>query len=145
MEKILISACLIGDKTRYDGKSSYHPLVKELLKKYELIPFCPEVEGGLPTPRKPSEIIEDKVMMSNGKDVTKNYTLGAEKALNICKALNIKIAILKDGSPSCGSKKIHDGKFTGHTISGNGVTTKLLRKHHIEVLSEEDIEAFLNN
>ena len=85
MEKILISACLVGDKTRYDGKSNYHPLIKELLQKYELVPFCSEVEGGLKTPRKPSEIIKDKVINSEGVDVTKNYKAGAELALNICK------------------------------------------------------------
>ena len=87
MEKILISACLVGDKVRYDGKGQYHPLIKELLEKYELVPFCPEVEGGLPTPRIPSEIYKGRVINKEGKDVTKQFKEGAELALNICKYL----------------------------------------------------------
>ena len=143
MEKILISACLIGDKTRYDGKSSYHPLIKDLLTKYELVPFCSEVEGGLGVPRKPSEIIKDKVINSEGKDVTKNYLKGAELALNICKYLNIKVAILKDGSPACGVHEIHDGSFKNRKIKGMGITASLLSKNGIKVISEDEIETLL--
>lgn len=145
MEKILISACLIGDKTKYDGKSNYHPLVKELLEKYELVPFCPEVEGGLPTPRQPSEIQKDKVVSAVGKDVTKNFKDGASKALMICHYLGIKTAILKDGSPSCGLNQIYDGTFSGKKIKGSGITAQLLIKNGIRVLSENDIEDFLTN
>ena len=143
MEKILISACLIGDKTRYDGKSNYHPLIKELLQKYELVPFCSEVEGGLKTPRKPSEIIKDKVINSAGEDVTKNYRKGAELALNICKYCNIKIAILKDGSPACGVHQIHDGHFNGRKIKGMGITASLLASNGIKVISEDEIDTLL--
>lgn len=145
MEKILISACLIGDKTKYDGKSNYHPLVKELLEKYELVPFCPEVEGGLPTPRQPSEIVKDKVMSAQGKDVTNNFKSGASKALMICQYLGIKTAILKEGSPSCGLNQIYDGTFTGRKIKGSGITAQLLIKNGIKVISENDIEDFLAN
>ena len=144
MEKILISACLIGDKTRYDGHSNYSPLIKELLEKYELVPFCSEVEGGLPVPRKPSERKGDKVFNIEGKDVTKNYLKGAELALNICKYLDIKIAILKDGSPACGVHQIHDGNFSGRKIKGMGVTASLLAKNGIKVLSEDEIESLLH-
>ena len=144
MEKILISACLIGDKTRYDGHSNYSPLIKDLLEKYELVPFCSEVEGGLPTPRKPSERKGDRVINIEGKDVTKNYLKGAELALNICKYLNIKIAILKDGSPACGVHEIHDGNFKGHKIKGMGVTASLLVKNGIKVISEKEIESLLD-
>ena len=143
MEKILISACLIGDKTRYDGKSNYHPLIKKLLEKYELVPFCSEVEGGLSIPRKPSEIVKDKVMSVDGKDITKNYQKGAEKALNICKYLDIKVAILKDGSPACGVHQIHDGKFSGKKIKGMGITASLLSRNGIRVISEDEIETLL--
>lgn len=143
MEKILISACLIGDKTRYDGRSNYNPLIKDLLEKYELVPFCSEVEGGLSVPRKPSEIVKDKVMSIDGKDVTKNYQNGAEKALNICKYLDIKIAILKDGSPACGVHEIHDGKFSGKKIKGMGITASLLARNGIKVISEAEIETLL--
>ena len=144
MEKILISACLVGDKTRYDGKSNYHPLVKQLLEKYELVPFCSEVEGGLSIPRKPSEIVKDKVINKDGKDVTRNYVSGAQKALNICKYLDIKIAILKDGSPACGVHEIHDGNFKGRKIKGMGVTASLLSKSGIKVISEDEIETLLD-
>ena len=118
MEKILISACLVGDKVKYDGHSNYNEKVKLLLDKYELVPFCPEVEGGLSIPRKPSERVKDRVKMENGKDVTKNFERGAELALNICLYLGIKIAILKEGSPSCGSHKIYDGTFSHKLIDG---------------------------
>lgn len=144
MVKILISACLVGDKTRYDGKCNYHPLVKELLEKYELVPFCSEVEGGLSIPRTPSEIKGDRVINKAGKDVTRNYQAGAEKALNICKYLDIKIAILKDGSPACGVHQIHDGNFTGRKIKGMGITASLLSKNGIKVISEDEIQTLLD-
>ena len=143
MEKILISACLVGDKCKYDGHTNYTPLIKDLLEKYELVPFCPEVEGGLPTPRKPSERKGDKVINNAGKDVTRNFQLGAEKALNICKYLNIKIAILKENSPSCGVNQIYDGNFKNKLIKGEGVTTELLRKNGITVYTENQIEELL--
>ena len=145
MEKILISACLIGDKTRYDGKSNYHPLVKQLLEKYELVPFCPEVEGGLKTPRQPSEIVKGQVINSYGKDVTKYFKEGASKALMLCQYLQIKTAILKESSPSCGLNEIHDGTFSGRKIKGSGITAQLLIKNGIRVISENDIEEFLTN
>ena len=144
MEKILISACLVGDKTRYDGKSNYHPLVKELLEKYELVPFCSEIEGGLSVPRIPSEIKNERVVNQKGKDVTRNYPLGGEKALNICKYLDIKIAILKDGSPACGVHQIHDGNFTGKKTKGMGITASLLSKNGIKVISEDEIQTLLD-
>ena len=143
MEKILISACLIGDKCKYDGHTNYTPEYQKLLEKYELVPFCPEVEGGLPTPRKPSERKGDRVINNVGKDVTKQFQAGAEKALNICKYLNIKIAVLKENSPSCGSNKIYDGNFKNKLIKGEGVTTELLRKNGITVYTESQIEELL--
>ena len=143
MEKILISACLVGDKVKYDGHSNYNEKVKLLLEKYELVPFCPEVEGGLPTPRHPSERIKDRVKMDNGKDVTKNFDKGAELALNICLYLGIKTAILKEGSPSCGSHKIYDGTFSHKLKGGQGVTAELLERKGIKVISEEEIDTLL--
>ena len=143
MKKILISACLVGDKVRYDGHTNYNPLYKELLEKYELVPFCPEVEGGLSIPRDPSEIQGDKVVSSKGRDVTRQFLSGAEKALAICRYLNIEIAILKDGSPSCGVHEVHDGSFTGKKISGQGKTAELLTKNGITVYSEKEIEELL--
>ena len=140
MKKILISACLIGDKVNYKGQGKYNPLVEKLKAKYLLVPFCPEVEGGLSIPRLPSEIRGNKVIHNNGVDVTKEFNLGASKALQNCKALNIKIAVLKENSPSCGSHQIHDGLFRDQLINGEGITTRLLRANNIEVFSENEIE-----
>ena len=143
MEKILISACLIGDKCKYDGHTNYTPAYQQLLEKYELVPFCPEVEGGLSTPRKPSERKGDRVINNVGKDVTKQFVEGAQKALNICKYLDIKIAILKENSPSCGSHQIYDGNFNNKLVKGEGVTAELLRKNGITVYTESQIEELL--
>ena len=143
MEKILISACLVGDKCRYDGKDNSNPLIKELLEYYELVPFCPEVEGGLKTPRDPSEIKNGKVISNKGRDVTHQFETGAELAYNICMYLGIKIAILKDNSPSCGSTAIYDGSFKSRLIKGIGVTTKYLQDRGIKVIPDTEIESFL--
>ncbi len=145
MEKILISACLVGDKVKYDGYSNYNEKIKLLLEKYELVPFCPEVEGGLHTPRKPSERVKDRVKMQDGRDVTRQYEKGAELAANICLYLGIKIAILKENSPSCGSHKIYDGSFSHKLVDGQGVTAELLRKKGIKVISEDEIDTLLTD
>ena len=102
MEKILVSACLLGDKTRYDGKDNAVEGLLGLLKFYELVPFCPEVEGGLKTPRRPAEIHYGRVFRDDGVELTRQYDLGAKKALSLCKFLGIGKAILKESSPSCG-------------------------------------------
>ncbi len=143
MKKILISACLIGDKVNYKGEGKYQPSVKKLLEKYELVPFCPEVQGGMSIPRKPSEIRGDKVIHEDGTDVTENFNSGARKALNLCKALNIKIAVLKENSPSCGTHFIHDGLFQDRLIPGLGVTAKLLKENGITVYSEKEIDILI--
>lgn len=143
MKKILISACLVGDKTRYDEKSNYDPLVKSLMERYELVPFCPEVEGGLPTPRDPSEIVKDKVFMKDGRNVTRNFMKGAELAWNICNYLGIDIAILKDGSPSCGVHEVYNGKFENKKIKGKGITTAYLISKGVRVISESELEEFV--
>lgn len=143
MEKILISGCLIGDKVRYDGKSNYNPKIQDLLEKYELVPFCPEVEGGLSIPRIPCERYNDKVINKEGKNVTKYFEKGADLALNICQYLGIRIAILKENSPSCGTKKVYNGKFEGKLIPGEGITAELLKRKGIKVISEEEIDSLL--
>ena len=143
MEKILISACLIGDNCKYDGGNNLNPHIESLLEKYELIPFCPEVEGGLPIPRTASEQRGDYVVMQDEKDVTRNFELGARKALMLCLYLKIKIAVLKERSPSCGTHQIYDGSFTGKKIDGMGVTARLLKENGIKVYSEDEIEQLL--
>ena len=143
MEKILISACLVGDNCKYNGGNNLNPQIEALLEKYELIPFCPEVEGGLSIPRNPSEIKGDRVVMNNDKDVTREYELGARKALMLCLYLKIKIAVLKERSPSCGTHQIHDGSFSNKLIDGMGVTARLLKENGIKVYSEEEISQLL--
>lgn len=142
-EKILISACLIGDKVKYDGKTNLSPYIQELLEKYELIPFCVEVEGGLSIPRIPSERRREKVINKKGKDVTKYFNRGVDLAINIVNYLGIKIAILKEFSPSCGVKEIYDGSFNNRKKKGAGVLTEALLKRGIKVISSEDIASFL--
>jgi len=143
MEKILISACLIGDNVKYNGGNNLTPKLDALLEKYELIPFCPEVEGGLPTPRSPAERVGDNVINQDGEDVTDSYMKGAELAFNICLYLKIKKVILKEKSPSCGSKIIYDGTFSHKEIPGMGVTAEYLKIKGIEVYSEDDIDSLL--
>ncbi len=135
----LCSACLLGIKCRYDGKDNLNERVIELAKKEKLIPVCPEQLGGLPTPREPAEIQGNRVVTYSGKDVTEYFERGAKKVLKIAKLLGIKEAILKQKSPSCGSGKIYDGTFSSRIIEGDGITTRLLKKNGIKVISEEEL------
>ena len=142
-EAILVSACLLGVCCRYDGASKPNADVIKLRERYVLIPICPEVDGGLPTPRTPSEQVGDKVMMSDGKDVTDNFVSGAEAALERAKAFSCSIAVLKARSPSCGSGMIYDGSFSGKLIEGEGVTAGLLKKNGITIYTEEELDKLL--
>ena len=139
MENILVSACLLGIGCRYDGKHKANPEVLALREKYNLIPVCPEIFGGLPTPRTPSERIGDKVMMKDGTDVTENYERGAREALELCRIYGIKRAILKERSPSCGKGEIYDGSFLGTLTDRHGVTAELLIANGITVYGESEI------
>lgn len=138
-ENIIVSACLLGENCKYNGKNNYCQKVVDLKKKYNLITICPEVDGGLPIPRIPSEIVNDKVINESGIDVTNEYNLGAKKALDKALDNNVKKAILKAKSPSCGCGYIYDGSFTHTLIKGDGVTTKLFKENNIKVLTEEDL------
>lgn len=142
-ENILISACLIGINCRYDGKNNKNNNIERLMEYYNLIPFCPEESGGLPTPRDPSEIRGDKVVSIKEKDVTTNFNSGAFLASSICISKKIKLAILKEDSPSCGVHFIHNGKFDGKKIEGQGITTKKLLSLGIKIISENEIEDLL--
>lgn len=141
----LISACLCGINCRYDGKSNSLSYISELVRQGKAVPICPEVLGGLPIPRVPCEIITDslgnkKVVNALGLDLTAEFTLGAQKTLDIAKILDIKTAILKSKSPSCGYGLIYDGSFTGKKTTGSGLTADLLSKNNISVYTEENIE-----
>ena len=139
MKRILISACLLGEKCRYDGRSKSNLEALRLGAKYELVPVCPEVLGGLPTPRKPSEINGERVVMVDGTDVTCQYRAGAEKALKIAFENGCTTAVLKARSPSCGKRYVYDGTYTGTLTFGNGITTKLLLANGITVYDETEI------
>lgn len=141
--KIAVSSCLLGINCKYNGKSNYNEDIIKLKEQYELVPICPEVLGGLPTPRVPSEIIKNKVINQEGIDVTNNYNEGAKKALTILKENGIKIAILKAKSPSCGKGQIYDGTFSHTLVAGDGVTTKLFLENDILVLNENNFKEYL--
>ncbi|UZQ49322.1 DUF523 domain-containing protein [Clostridium kluyveri] len=148
---ILVSACLCGINTKYNGENNLSQEVLKLIRKERIIPICPEQLGGLTTPREPCEIrggtggdVLDRkaiVVTSDGKNVTDNFLRGAYETLNIAKAFNIKKAILKSKSPSCGYNKIYDGSFKKNIIKGNGVTAELLIKNGIKIYTEGDISS----
>ncbi len=137
---ILVSACLLGCACRYDGASKPNAAVIELAAKHDLIPFCPEVYGGLPTPRLPSEIVGDRVINSEGSDVTKEYEKGASEALRIAELYGCKDAILKAKSPSCGKGIIYDGTFLKKLCKGDGITAAKLIESGIRVFTEDEID-----
>lgn len=131
----IVSACLAGIECRFDCKSKTNLHIVEMIKNGEAIPVCPEQLGGLPTPRTPAEIILDSVIDKNGKDVTNEYLKGAKSALGLALMAGASEALLKSKSPMCGSDQIYDGTFSGTLKSGDGVFSKLLKKHGIKVTS----------
>ncbi len=139
MAKILVSACLLGYPVRYDGKCKLNEKIKELAKDNVLIPICPEILGGLSTPRLKSEIKDSRVVRCDETDVTFNYNRGANIALDIAKINNVDYCILKSKSPSCGKGLIYDGNFNGTLIKGYGITCRLLMDNGFVVFDEKDI------
>ena len=139
-ENVLISACLLGVNCKYSGGNNYKKQVELLKEKYNLIPICPEIYGGLETPREPSEIVDSKVINKKGIDVTPQFKKGAEETLKLVKFYNVKLAILKEKSPSCGFKEIYDGTFSGKLKTGNGITAELLFENGIKIIGESNIE-----
>ena len=140
MEKLLVSACLLGCRCRYDGGDCGSERVLALRDKYDMIPICPEQMGGLTTPRLPSEINGDRVIMKDGTDVTDAFYAGANAALYLAKTLGAKKALLKAKSPSCGKGLIYDGTFTGGKTAGNGVTAALLMDNGVSVYTEDETD-----
>ena len=134
-EKILVSACLLGVNCKYNGGNNASDKIDEFLKDYEIIPICPEIMGGLPIPRPPAEQIGDKVITQEGIDVTKQYIKGAKECLYLAKKYNVKKALLKLKSPSCGYKQVYDGTFTHTLIDKNGVTAELLKNNGVEIIT----------
>lgn len=149
--KVLVSACLLGQPVRYDGRASGHP---DLLQRWQaegrVVPLCPEVAGGLPTPRAPAQIPggqglavlqgQAQVLTVEGEDVSETFLSGARQALALVRRHGIRVAVLKSGSPSCGNRLIYDGSFSGVKVPGEGVTTAILRREGIQVFSELELE-----
>ncbi|MFO1067830.1 MAG: DUF523 domain-containing protein [Geminicoccaceae bacterium] len=152
MRKVLVSACLLGRKVRYNGsdKRSNDAILARWLEEGRVVPVCPEVAAGLPTPRPPAEIRDaadgtavlagrGRVVEASGRDVTALYRSAAGLALALAQAEGCTVAVLTDGSPSCGSSFIHDGRFRGATVPGHGTTTALLEASGIRVFSERQL------
>jgi uncharacterized protein YbbK (DUF523 family) len=137
---ILVSACLLGVACNHRGEGRAHPAVLALGESARLIGVCPEVAGGLPTPRAAAEIGPDgRVRTAAGEDVTDLYARGADHAVAVARSAGVKRAVLKARSPSCGSREIYDGTHQGTLVPGEGITTAALRQADIEVVSEEDL------
>ncbi|MCK5706027.1 MAG: DUF523 domain-containing protein [Candidatus Aureabacteria bacterium] len=149
MEKVLISACILGVNCRYDGLNCKNPEIDNLIKQYDCVPFCPEVSGGMSTPRKKScirnietmmpatgqDVLEKKarVYSEDGEDVTDFFIKGANECLKMIKELNISKAFLKSRSPSCGVTSV---SCFGTVIKGSGVCAAVLNKHNIELIEK---------
>lgn len=143
MINILVSACLLGENCKWNGRNNSRENIIKLKEKYNLIPFCAEVLGGLPTPRIPSEIRGNKVFNQVELEVTQFFTRGAQKALEVAISNNCKYAILKDHSPSCGVTKVYDGTFSRNLIEGQGITARLLQRNKIKVFSDENVDELI--
>lgn len=150
LPKVLVSACLLGQPVRYDGRSSGYP---DLLQCWQaegrVVPLCPEIAGGLPTPRPAAEILGGQggavleagaqVVTVLGEDVSQAFLAGAHQALALVRRHGIRVAVLKSGSPSCGNRLTYDGSFSGVKVPGEGVTTALLRREGVQVFSELEL------
>ncbi|MEH6590938.1 MAG: DUF523 domain-containing protein [Halioglobus sp.] len=153
LPKILVSACLLGNRVRYDGEALTleDAILARWLAAGQVVSVCPEVEGGLPVPRPPAEIVggaavkvlaaEAQVIDNNDEDVSGYFVSGAKRALSLCQRHSISVAVLTEGSPSCGSSAVYDGTFSRNRIPGQGVTTALLRSRGITVFSQYELAA----
>lgn len=139
-----MSACLLGERVRWDGgaKPVQHPVLSRWLAEGRVVPFCPELEGGLAVPRPPAEQQPSgRVVARDGADVTAAFERGARGALAAARREGAVLAVLKDESPSCGSTRVHDGSFSGRLVAGAGVTAQRLRAAGLEVFDETQWDA----
>ena len=137
--KIAVSACLLGENCKYNGGNNYSEKVSEFIKGHEVIPVCPEVLGGLPTPRESSEIVNGVVRHKDGTSVDEEFRRGAELALKLVIDNDIELVILQSRSPSCGVNSIYDGSFSGTLIPGQGVFARLLTEKNIKVIDVSEL------
>lgn len=148
---LIVSACLAGFKCRYDGGASTHPKVRELVAKGKAVPLCPESMGGLPVPRPPVEIYggsgegvldgQARVLTKEGKDRTDFLVRGAHETVWMAQLLDVKRAVLKSKSPSCGCGEIYDGSFKGRLRQGSGVTAAALLREGVKVVTEGELDS----
>lgn len=141
---ILVSSCLIGLETRYNGEGTREESLMEFLKDKRFIPICPEQLGGLSTPRKPCEILiidgQEKIINIDGEDKTQHFIKGANEVLKLVKEFDIKYAILKERSPSCGKGRIYDGSFSSKLIDGDGIAARMLTEAGVKVYNENNFK-----
>lgn len=137
--KIAVSACLLGENCKYNGGNNYSEKVAEFVKDHEVVAVCPEVMGGLSTPRESSEIVDGVVRHKDGVSVDEEFRKGAESALKKVLDNGVELVILQSRSPSCGVKEIYDGTFSGKLIPGQGVFAKLLSENNIRVLDVSEL------
>jgi len=144
-KRVLVSACLLGVPCRYDGLSKADPVVREAAARYGFIPVCPEILGGLATPRTPAERVGERVLTKDGRDVTEAYAQGARAVCALAKLYSAAYACLKERSPSCGCGAIYDGTFSGTLTRGNGTTTDALRAMGVHVYGESALETLMKD
>ena len=132
--RIAVSACLLGENCKYNGGNNFNEKLKIFLESHEVVGVCPEVLGGLPTPRNPAEIVDGVVRCKDGTSVDREFRQGAEKALAMVIEQKVELVILQSRSPSCGIDTIYDGTFSKTKISGDGIFAKMLKEHGIKVL-----------
>ena len=141
--KLLVSACLMGVGCRYDGKSNELPQLAELIARHDCIPACAEIFGGLPTPRVPAEIVGDRVVNKEGRDVTAEFARGAKEVARLAQVTGCTAALLKERSPSCGCGQVYNGTFTKTLVEGDGLTARALKELGLTVYGESEIEKLL--
>jgi len=142
--RVMVSQCLLGIDCRYDGGNNRCEEIERLMQICEVIPVCPEILGGMTTPRAPSERFEGRVVNREGEDVTAAFDHGAQQALSLAKMYGAQYAVLKQSSPSCGTATIYDGTFSGRKIPGKGVTAEMFEHAGIQLYDEKHVDELLN-
>lgn len=137
--KIMVSACLMGDNCKYSGGNNLNEKVLAYAEECDIVKVCPEMLGGLTTPREPCEIRDGVVVSRDGRNVDKEFRLGAEKALELAKSEKVDLVVLQSRSPSCGVGIVYDGTFSGKKVTGNGVFAQLAIDAGFQVVDVEDI------
>ncbi|MBQ6426218.1 MAG: DUF523 domain-containing protein [Clostridia bacterium] len=142
--KIMVSACLIGEKVKYSGGSNFSEPLSAFLRGHAVIPVCPEILGGLPIPREPAEIVNGTVRDRTGRSVDAEFRLGAQAVLKLAEEEKPDLIILQSRSPSCGVREIYDGSFRGRKIPGSGITAQLLLERGYPVIDVADVPLYGN-